>query len=69
MKNANKITLKDEEDEKIMERVQPSKMTMQEFKECCEDIKVLGKTELSLLLKYREKVRRILAKDAKRASQ
>ena len=35
LRKANRITLKTEEDQKILERVKPNKMTVKEFEECC----------------------------------
>nr|XP_055074122.1 pre-rRNA 2'-O-ribose RNA methyltransferase FTSJ3 [Misgurnus anguillicaudatus] len=44
-------------------------VTSSEIKECCRDVKVLGRKELRLLLSWRSKLRRFLAKKLKEAKE
>lgn len=55
-----KLTMQDEESKKLLEAEKPPKY----FAEYCADLKVLGKAEMSLLLKWRMKTKRKIAPKA-----
>ncbi|KAG1925491.1 pre-rRNA 2'-O-ribose RNA methyltransferase FTSJ3 [Pimephales promelas] len=58
LSKANKITFDNPE-------LEAHPITSSEIKECCSDIKVLGRKELRLLLSWRSKLRRFLARKLK----
>ncbi|XP_077082058.1 pre-rRNA 2'-O-ribose RNA methyltransferase FTSJ3 [Siphateles boraxobius] len=58
LSKANKITFDNPE-------LESHPITSSEIKECCSDIKVLGRKELRLLLSWRSKLRRFLARKLK----
>ncbi|XP_067271332.1 pre-rRNA 2'-O-ribose RNA methyltransferase FTSJ3 [Pseudorasbora parva] len=62
LSKANKITFDDPE-------LESHPITSSEIKECCSDIKVLGRKELRLLLSWRSKLRRFLAKKLKQEAE
>ncbi|KAK9967123.1 hypothetical protein ABG768_001539 [Culter alburnus] len=62
LSKANKITFDNPE-------LESHPLTSPEIKECCSDIKVLGRKELRLLLSWRSKLRRFLAKKLRQEAQ